>query len=58
MVDEGKTFITLRCIDCENPTCDISRKYVFQNSKEGCTREVSEEVAARYYHYMEEVVPF
>lgn len=31
-------------------------RYVFK--KEGCTRLVTEKVAAQYFHYTEEIIPF
>ena len=28
------------------------------HGKEGCTKKVNEDVAAQFYHYTEEVIPF
>jgi hypothetical protein len=57
-VDEEYSIVTLRCINCEQELCGLAKKYVFYDSKEGCTRKVSEETAARFEYYMEEVIPF
>lgn len=51
-------FISLSCIDCENTHCDKSRRYIPSDSLEGCTRKVTEDEAAKYYHLLEEVAPF
>ena len=51
-------YITLRCADCGKELCGVARSWIPHNSKEGCTREVDEEDAARFYHYMKEVIPF
>ena len=51
------TYITLNCADCENSDCDLANKYIPDGSKEGCTRRVPEDIAALYYHYIEEVLP-
>lgn len=51
-------YITLRCIDCDKTLCGVTRSWISHNSKEGCTREVDEEDAARFYHYTKEVIPF
>lgn len=55
---DDETFISLRCIDCENTTCRAAKRYVPIDSLEGCTRKVSEDDAAKYYHLLEEVAPF
>lgn len=55
---EEEVFVTLNCHDCDKIKCGIAKKLVPFESKEGCTRRVSEETAAKYYHYMEEVIPF
>lgn len=57
-MDEEYSIVTLRCINCEQELCGLAKKYVSYNSKEGCTRKVSEETAARFEYYMEEVIPF
>lgn len=53
-----ETFITLRCRDCEQDYCVYQLKGSYIKNKEGCTRKVSEEDAARFKHYTEEIVPF
>lgn len=57
-MEEEYCFITLRCIKCEKELCGLARNYIPFDSKEGCTRKVSEETAARFKHYIEEVIPF
>lgn len=57
-MDEEFTFITLRCKNCEQNRCVFQPNGTFIKNKEGCTRKVSEETAARFKHYIEEVVPF
>ena len=51
-------YVTLRCQKCDNIDCPIARLYVPYDSLEGCTREVSEDLAAQYTHAIEEVLPF
>lgn len=51
-------YITLRCQTCDNIDCPIARLYVPYDSLEGCTREVTEDLAAQYTHAIEEVLPF
>lgn len=51
-------FVTLRCQKCDNIDCPIARKYVPYESLEGCTRRVSESLAAKFRHDIEEVLPF
>lgn len=51
-------FITLQCGNCDNINCHLCRKYIPEDSKEGCTRKVSEEQGDMFYHYMNEVIPF
>lgn len=51
-------FVTLRCQKCDNVDCPIARKYVPYESLEGCTRRVSESLAAKFRHDIEEVLPF
>lgn len=51
-------FVTLRCQKCDNVDCPIARKYVPYESLEGCTRNVSESLAAKFRHDIEEVLPF
>lgn len=51
-------FVTLRCQKCDNVDCPIARNYVPYDSLEGCTRKVSESLAAKFRHDIEEVLPF
>ena len=52
------THIKLKCCDCDYIECKIAKKYISDNSKEGCVRKVSEENAAKFYHYVKEIMPF
>lgn len=51
-------FVTLRCGKCDNVDCNLSRKYIPDESKEGCTREVDDMVSDQFFYYIEEVMPF
>lgn len=51
-------FITLKCSTCGNTDCAYARKYIPEGSEEGCTRNVSEELAERFFHHTQEVLPF
>ena len=55
---DDEVIITLKCKHCENTDCDIWKDGVYIFGKEGCTRVVSEEVAAHYQHYTQEIIPF
>ena len=49
-------FINLQCKNCENIKCPIET--LAWIDKEGCSREISEEVAEQYEHYINEIIPF
>lgn len=49
--------LKLRCYTCDNAICDKARKYISEDSLEGCIREISEEDYETYYHYMSEILP-
>lgn len=51
-------FVSLRCVDCDNSECKTARRFIPEDSLEGCTRDVSEEQGERLYYYMNEVLPF
>lgn len=51
-------FITLKCSMCGKIDCEYARKYIPEDSEEGCTREVSEEMAEKFIHDTQEVLPF
>ncbi len=51
-------FLTLNCKDCEQNECVFSPTSRWIKGKEGCTREVPEEIAMQFEHYMKEVIPF
>lgn len=51
-------FLTLKCKYCEQDQCIYCPIGKIVIKDEGCTRQVSEEIAAQYQHYMQEVIPF
>lgn len=51
-------YITLRCRLCGHVACPYARKYIPEDSEEGCTRQVGEELAERFIHDTQEVLPF
>ncbi len=53
-----QTFVKLSCEDCDFIECGIKLKNTIIRGKEGCTKKVSEDVAAQFYHYTEEIIPF
>ena len=55
---EEKVFISLQCRDCEQDQCVFCPNGTYLYNKEGCTRKVTDEVAARFNHFNEEVLPF
>ena len=56
--EKENIYVTLSCKDCDFIECGIKLNKTPIRGKEGCTKKVSEETAAKFYHYMEEVVPF
>jgi hypothetical protein len=56
-VDDNKHFITLNCWNCDHPLCRL-KAAVFENSKNGCVRQVDEDLFIEYYHQLKEVWPF
>lgn len=51
-------YITLRCGKCDNAECNLARYFIPEDSQEGCTREVNDEQAENFEHYVQEVLPF
>lgn len=51
-------FVTLKCYICGNMDCSYAREYIPEDSLEGCTRQVSEELAEKFIHDTQEVLPF
>lgn len=49
-------YITLECGTCDNLDCPFPK--AIWTDKEGCTRDIDEEVANKLYHYQNEVIPF
>lgn len=49
--------LILKCSECENEFCAYAKKYVPIDSKEGCIREVSEEVFDKYFYLINEKWP-
>lgn len=56
--ENEEVYLTLNCYDCDFIECGIAKKWVSAKSKEGCTRKVSEEIQSKFFHYIEEVIPF
>lgn len=50
-------FVTLRCQNCDNIDCPIARAYIPEDSKEGCTRRVSETDSEKFQYFVNEVIP-
>ena len=57
---EDACYIQLKCFKCDNINCEYCalNKYIPEMNKQGCVREVDEETAARFIHYMNEEIPF
>lgn len=51
-------FITLKCSTCGNMDCPYARKYIPEGSDEGCTRDATEDLAEKFFHFTQEVLPF
>ena len=56
--EKEDVYITLNCADCDFAECGIKLKNTIIHGKEGCTKKVSEDTAAQFYHYTEEIIPF
>lgn len=56
--EKEDVFVTLNCQNCDFIECGIKLNKTIIRGKEGCTKRVSEEDASRFYHYMEEEMPF
>lgn len=56
--EKEDVYITLNCKNCDFVECGIKLKNTMIHGKEGCTKKVNEDVAAQFYHYTEEVMPF
>ena len=56
--EEEDVYVTLNCEDCDFTECGIKLRNTIIRGKEGCTKKVSEETAAQFYHYTEEIIPF
>ena len=50
-------YITLKCWGCDHPTCRLGQM-VHEGDKDGCVRQVSEDLFIEYYHQLKEVWPF
>lgn len=46
--------INLFCNECDHPDCRIG-DYVRPESKQGCVRQVNEDLYISYYHQLKEV---
>ena len=56
--EEEDVYVILNCEDCDFTECGIKLRNTIIRGKEGCTKKVSEETAAQFYHYTEEIIPF
>lgn len=50
--------VKLQCGECENIDCPIARRYIPEDSQEGCVRKIEDDLYVEYIHYLEEVAPF
>ena len=57
IMDDEKYYITLKCWECDHPICRLG-DIVHENSKDGCLRQVNEDLFIEYYHQLREVWPF
>ena len=53
---EDKYYITLNCWECDHPACRL--KQIVHDTKDGCVRQVDENLFIEYYHQLKEVWPF
>lgn len=53
-------YVDFHCCDCDNDTCFLCPlgRYVPQDSRQGCTRKMDEDLYAQYEHLSQEVLPF
>lgn len=56
MNEDENLYITLNCKDCDHPTCRLNQ--IIHNDKDGCVRQVDEDLFIEYYHELKEVWPF
>lgn len=59
-MDEELVYIRLFCKDCENFDCKIHPigRWFNTDAELGCTKGISETLAAQYAHINEEIMPF
>lgn len=57
IIEDNNLHITLNCWECDHPTCRLGQM-VHENTRDGCVRQVSEELFIEYYHQLKEVWPF
>ena len=55
--DDEYYYITLNCWGCDHPTCRLGNM-IHENTKDGCVRQVNEDLFIEYYHQLKEVWPF
>ena len=55
-----KINIRLYCCTCDNIDCQFSNKlgYIFDTTKQGCSRELLLDDFSKYEHYKNEIIPF
>ena len=49
--------INLNCWGCDHPTCRLGQ-LTYEGTKDGCVRQVNEELFIEYFHQLKEVWPF
>ena len=58
MDEEDKLcYVTLKCWECDHPTCRLGQ-FIHEDDKDGCVRQVNEELFIEYFHQLKEVWPF
>lgn len=50
-------YITLNCWNCDHPTCRLG-DIIHEDSKDGCVRQIDENLFIEHYHQLKEVWPF
>lgn len=53
-------YLNLTCYDCDNTDCELCPllSWIDNESLEGCTREVDEDLYIKYEHEKNEILPF
>ncbi len=56
--NEDLILLRLYCWNCDAIECPYAKKTASINTLYGCNKWVSEETAAQYIHYLDEVIPY